>query len=136
MGGSSPEIVGRASAHFTRTAIIDATRSYTYRELDASSACVARHLLGNRRDLQEARVAFLISPGFEHVAVQWGIWRAGAVAVPLPVTHPAAELDYLIRDAGAAFVVLRVAPAEPPSYKRNFNPADCRNRFRAALLGA
>ena len=36
---------------------------------------------------------------------------------------------------GTAFVVLRVAPSEPPSYKRNFDPAACRNRFRAALLG-
>ena len=37
---------------------------------------------------------------------------------------------------GTAFVVLRVAPSEPPSYKRNFDPAACRERFRAALLGA
>ncbi|HTZ38495.1 MAG TPA: thiamine pyrophosphate-dependent enzyme [Stellaceae bacterium] len=37
---------------------------------------------------------------------------------------------------GTAFVVLRVAPSEPPSYKRNFDPAACRDRFRAALLGA
>src|SRR5580692_10561778 len=43
----------------------------------------------------------------------------------------------LLREGnGTAFVVLRVAPAEPPSYKRNFDPAVCRVRFRGALLGA
>ena len=28
---------------------------------------------------------FLLTPGFPWVAVQWGIWRAGGVAVPLPL---------------------------------------------------
>jgi phosphonopyruvate decarboxylase len=36
---------------------------------------------------------------------------------------------------GTAFVVLRVRPTEPPAYKRNMDPAFCRNRFRTALLG-
>ena len=43
----------------------------------------------------------------------------------------------LLREGnGAAFVVLRVKPTDPPSYKRNMDPAACRHRFRAALLGA
>ena len=46
-----------------------------------------------------------ITPGFEHVAVQWGIWLAGGIAVPLPMSHPPAELDYLIRDSEASIVV-------------------------------
>ena len=37
---------------------------------------------------------------------------------------------------GTAFVVLRVRPTDPPAYKRNMDPAYCRNRFRTALLGA
>ena len=42
----------------------------------------------------------------------------------------------LLREGnGTAFVVLRVAPSEPPAYKRNFDPAACRTRFRTALLG-
>ncbi|MGH7098609.1 MAG: thiamine pyrophosphate-dependent enzyme [Stellaceae bacterium] len=35
---------------------------------------------------------------------------------------------------GAAFVLLRVAPSEPPACKRNMDLSFCRNRFRAALL--
>ena len=34
-----------------------------------------------------------------------GIWRAGGVAVPLAVTDPAAELDYVLRDSGADTLV-------------------------------
>jgi phosphonopyruvate decarboxylase len=40
----------------------------------------------------------------------------------------------LIREGnGTAFVLLRVKPTEPPAYKRNFDLAECRVRFRAAL---
>jgi thiamine pyrophosphate-dependent acetolactate synthase large subunit-like protein len=40
----------------------------------------------------------------------------------------------LLREGnGAAFVLLRVAPTEPPAFKRNLDPASCRQRFRAAL---
>jgi hypothetical protein len=31
------------------------------------------------------------------------------------------------------FVLPRVMPTEPPSFKRNLDPAVCRDRFRAAL---
>jgi len=40
------------------------------------------------------------------VAIQWGIWRAGGIAVPLAVSHPPAELEYVIRDADAETVVV------------------------------
>ena len=40
----------------------------------------------------------------------------------------------LIREANAtAFVLLRVAPTEPPAFKRVMDPAFCRDRFRTAL---
>ncbi len=41
----------------------------------------------------------------------------------------------LIREGnGAAFVLLRVKPMDPPGYKRDLNPASCRVRFRTANL--
>jgi thiamine pyrophosphate-dependent acetolactate synthase large subunit-like protein len=40
----------------------------------------------------------------------------------------------LLREGnGTAFVVLRVKPTDPPAYKRNMDPAFCRNRFKSAL---
>src|SRR6476660_2200108 len=43
----------------------------------------------------------------------------------------------LIREGnGASFVLLRVKPTEPPSYKRDLDPANTRARFRTANLRA
>ncbi len=88
-----------------RVAVVVAGHSQTYADLDRASRSVAATLLGSADDLNEARVAFLVSPGFEYVAVQRGVWHAGGVAVPLAVSHPPPELEYVIRDAGAAVVV-------------------------------
>ena len=47
-----------------------------------------------------------------------------------------AEGARLIRAGNAAaFVLLRVRPTEPPSFRRDLDPARSRLRFRAALLG-
>ena len=98
-------LVARAHGHAERTAITAAEGTFSYRDLLDASARVAACLLGPRDDLREARVAFLASPGFHYVATQWGIWRAGGVAVPLATSHPPPELEYVIRDADAAVVV-------------------------------
>jgi malonyl-CoA/methylmalonyl-CoA synthetase len=64
-----------------------------------------RQLLSGARRLDEERVAFLVTPGFPWVAVQWGIWRAGGVAVPLPLNSPRSELEYFIDDSKASTLV-------------------------------
>src|SRR6185503_1113199 len=89
----------------SRTAIIAADGTFTYDQLDDASRRVAGALLGDNADLNQTRVAFFVPPSFAYAAVQRGIWRAGGVAVPLAVSHPPAELDYVIRDAGASVVV-------------------------------
>ena len=98
-------LVARAHGYAERTAITAAEGTFSYRDLLDASARVAACLLGSRDDLGEARVAFLVSPGVHYVATQWGIWRAGGVAVPLATSHPPPELEYAIRDADAAVVV-------------------------------
>ncbi len=98
-------LIEQARSQADRTAVIAADGTFTYRDLLDSSERIALDLLAGRSDLEEARVAFLIPPSFAHVAVQWGIWRAGAMAVPLAISHPAAELRYVIEDADAAIVV-------------------------------
>ena len=86
-------------------AVIGRDGIFTYSDLDTASRRVASALLDGRDDLDEARVAFLVTPGSAYAAIQRGIWRAGGVAVPLAVTHPPAELDYVIRDSGASLVI-------------------------------
>ncbi len=88
-----------------RVAVVTPEGTHTYAELDRASRAVAGALLGSAADLNEARIAFFVPPGFEYTAVQRGIWRAGGVAVPLALSHPAPELEYVLRDAGAAVVI-------------------------------
>ena len=94
-----------------RTAIIAADGTYTYDQLDEASRRVAGALLADNADLNQTRVAFFVPPSFAYAAVQRGIWRAGGVAVPLAISHPPAELDYVIRDSGASVVVSDPASA-------------------------
>ncbi|MGB7556250.1 MAG: AMP-binding protein, partial [Candidatus Korobacteraceae bacterium] len=105
-------LIARAEEHAGRTAVVDSNGSYTYSDLLDASARVASALLAGREDLQEERVAFLSTPGFPWVAVQWGIWRAGSVAVPLPLNTPRSELEYFIDDTKASTLVFD-ALAEP-----------------------
>jgi len=98
-------LIERARSHADRTAVIAADGTLTYRDLLDASERVATRLLAGRSDLEETRVAFLIPPGFAHVAVQWGIWRAGGIAVPLAISHPAVELKHVIEDADADIII-------------------------------
>jgi malonyl-CoA/methylmalonyl-CoA synthetase len=105
-------LVSRARSHPNAAAIADAAGEHTYAALLDASARVAAALLGGAGDLAEARVCFLVPPSFEYAAVQWGVWRAGGIAVPLAVSHPPAELEYAIGDADAAVVVATAQFAE------------------------
>jgi len=66
---------------------------------------IGLNLLDGKDDLQEERVAFLAPRGFHYVAVQWGIWLAGGIAVPLCEIHPVSEYQHVIRDSGATTIV-------------------------------
>jgi malonyl-CoA/methylmalonyl-CoA synthetase len=114
-------LFARAREHGDRTAVVAPEGTFTYAQLRAASARVAAALLDGRGDLGEARVAFLAPPGWDYVAVQWGVWRAGGIAVPLAVSHPPAELEYVIQDADAEVVVAhpRFEEALRPIAERN-----------------
>ncbi len=98
-------LIIRAEEHNDKTAIATTDGVFTYRDLLHTSSQIATVLLNNTEDLQEQRVAFLIPPGFEYVVTQWGIWRAGGIAVPLCVSHPRPELEYVITNSGASIIV-------------------------------
>jgi len=101
----------RAQRHGGRTAVIDSQGTFTYRDLLDASSRVASALLAGREDLYEDRVAFLVTPGFPWVAVQWGIWRAGGIAVPLPLNSTKPELEYLVDDTAASTLLFDVPAA-------------------------
>jgi len=98
-------VIKRALTYRERIAIIDGKGTYTYGNLLQAAKSVASCLLAGREDLQEARIAFMVRPGFEYVAVQWGIWLAGGIAVPLCIFHPLPEVEYVIADSGAGIII-------------------------------
>jgi phosphonopyruvate decarboxylase len=69
----------------------------------------------------------------EKIAAGCGIARTRTVARRAEIGDGAR----LLREGnGTAFVLLRVKPTDPPVYKRNFDAAFCRNRFKGALADA
>jgi malonyl-CoA/methylmalonyl-CoA synthetase len=101
-------LIQRAISYSDQPAIVDAGHTYSYAQLLDASARVAHGLLAARTDaadLAGERVCFMVAPGFDYVAVQWGIFRAGGVAVPLCVSHPAPELAHVLDDAKPYLIV-------------------------------
>lgn len=96
--GGMIEMVERAALYADHPAIITPEGAVAYSDLVEYSARVASVLLDGRPDLDGARVAFLSVAGYQYVVAQWGIWRAGGIAVPLATSHPRPELERLIRD--------------------------------------
>jgi len=111
MNVTNPPLIARARQHGPRTSVVDQQSTFTYDDLLQASARVASALLAGREDLREQRVAFLLTPGFSWVATQWGIWRAGGIAVPLPLNAPRPELEYLIDNTGASALVFETSTA-------------------------
>jgi malonyl-CoA/methylmalonyl-CoA synthetase len=95
----------------TQPVLWGSRRSVSRAQLSDEADQVAALLLENlardpgSRDLHDQKIAFWFKPSVEYVAVQWGIWRAGAVAVPLCVSYPVPELEYSIRESQAQAVL-------------------------------
>ncbi|CAG8445934.1 5391_t:CDS:10 [Diversispora eburnea] len=73
---------------FNKPAIIDfkAGTQNSYQNLISDMIEFKTRLLSKeskKKDLNEARIAFLFPNGYEYVVSQWSIWSAGGIAVPL-----------------------------------------------------
>ncbi|MFO1041154.1 MAG: acyl-CoA synthetase [Planctomycetaceae bacterium] len=97
--------IERAKAHGDRIAFRTSAQSHTYRQLLDRSGVIATELLADADDLQEARVALLVTPGFEYSAAQWAIWRAGGIVVPICLSATESEWEYALTDSQASVVV-------------------------------
>lgn len=109
-------LVKRAIEHRKRQAIIARDGVYSYQDLLDASSQMAAALLGGQKDLRGKRVVYLVPPSFSHVAVQWGIWRAGGVAVPLAEFLPLPQIEYMIEDSDPAILLAA------SSYKEKIKP--------------
>ena len=124
------KIISSAFLHATRTAIVEAEKTFSYQQLLDHSASFAAALLNGKSDLQEERVAFMVDPGFDYVKVQWAIWRAGGIAVPLCLTHPLPSLQYVLEDTEASIMVVS------PGYEGLLKEYASSNKIRLIVLGS
>ena len=122
------KLINNAPQYFSNTAIISNGQPYSYHELWTASRHFAHLLLDNQKDLSETRVAFMVTPSFDYVAVQWAIWQAGGVGVPLCTTHPLASLQYVIEDTAAEIIVVS------PQYEMLLKPLSNEKGIRVIVL--
>ncbi len=99
------ELISRATNFQERIAVKSDASHYTYKQLLDISKKIALTLLEGKKDLDEARIAFLVPASFEYVCTQWAIWRAGGIAVPLCEKHPTSSIKYVVDDTKASIIV-------------------------------
>jgi long-chain acyl-CoA synthetase len=93
-----------ATAHPDRAAIRLGDDVVTYRDLDESSARVARLLAG--RGVQPGQPVAIMLPNVpEYAAVYYGVLRAGGVVVPMNPLLKAREIAYYLGDSGAPVIL-------------------------------
>ncbi|MBM3178633.1 MAG: acyl-CoA synthetase [Bacteroidetes bacterium] len=95
----------KAQAFPERTAVWNEGNLMTYGDLLNRSAQVASFLVQQHTVTKGERVAFMVEPSFDYVSIQWGIWRAGGIAVPLCLTNPSEALDYVLRDTTPQHII-------------------------------
>ena len=110
MSSLSPvSIVRRAEERFGGNVAIwkNEDMQYTYDDLIETSKRSGSELLRRTesKDLKEKCVGFLCPPSFDYVAMQWGIWRAGGIAVPLCSDHSVDEVKYVLEDSDCDIVM-------------------------------
>lgn len=99
-------IVERAKSFSDRVAFFGEGGEHSYADLVTRSAEVAAGLLQQNTDLKEERVAFLVPTGFTYAAVQWGIWRAGGIAVPVNRGAAVPEIEHVLTLASVKRIVV------------------------------
>ena len=85
-------------------AVIDRDGSQTYRELDDASNSVAAKLI-EAGVVSGGVIATVCPAGRWWLAGTFGVWRAGAVLLPLEASHPPAELRHPLTDSAVTHVL-------------------------------
>ncbi|WP_405690194.1 amino acid adenylation domain-containing protein [Streptomyces sp. NBC_00057] len=93
----------------------DSERTLTRADVDAAADRVAARL-ANRLGVRPGdRVALLVPRGAELVPLIVGLWRAGAVLVPLDETMPDERMAYVLQDSGARLLITGLPDRTSPA---------------------
>ncbi|MER5497664.1 amino acid adenylation domain-containing protein [Streptomyces sp. NPDC002561] len=105
MNTSVPELIARVAADFPdRRAVRDPAGHLTYRELLAGAGHWERVLRAQGVAAGDT-VAVCLPRSAVTLQAILGIWRAGAVFVPLDPSHPSHRWSFVVADCGARAVV-------------------------------
>jgi malonyl-CoA/methylmalonyl-CoA synthetase len=96
-------IISNSKAFANRTAIIDKDGSYLYATLLNRALSIAGKIMA--MNIAAKPVLFLIPSGFNYVTVQWAVWLAGKIAVPIHIAHTVTEIEYLMEDTGSELLI-------------------------------
>jgi amino acid adenylation domain-containing protein len=101
------------------TAVTAGDRAWSYAELDRWSGRLAR-ILVERGVRRGDRVGVVLERSAEVPAAWLGVWKAGAVFVPVDPGYPADRIAFLLADSAVAAVVCsaETADAVPPGHQR------------------
>ncbi|HEX2214946.1 MAG TPA: amino acid adenylation domain-containing protein, partial [Mycobacterium sp.] len=103
--GIAPQLLAAAvAAHPEAVAVVDDSRSVSYRELDEWSTRLARMLIDEGVG-PECAVGVAINRSAELVAAWWAVVKAGGIYVPIDRTHPVERIAAVL-DSVAAQCVL------------------------------
>ncbi len=98
-------LVQNAYSYLERIAVKSGDAEFSFQQLLEESERIALTLLDGKNDLNESRIAFLVPADFTYVSIQWAIWRAGGIAVPLCDKHPISSIRYVIEDTKASTIL-------------------------------
>ena len=93
-----------AAAHPERRAVVDDEGFFTYAELERRSRAIAAFIL-RQAFAPETPVAVLTGRNRRHLAAALGVWRAGAVYVPLDPALPGPRLRRMLDDCAAPLLI-------------------------------
>jgi malonyl-CoA/methylmalonyl-CoA synthetase len=117
------------------TALIDGDGAQSYSALDDAANAVASVLV--RAGVRPGSVVVTLCPaGRWWLAGTYGVWRAGAVLLPLEASHPPAELRHPVTDSGVTHVLCTAESAELASELAAFTNAEIIDVREAVAAGS
>ncbi|KAK7913245.1 hypothetical protein WMY93_013456 [Mugilogobius chulae] len=102
-------VFAQATSYGDKTAIIDDSGAYSYKQLYSSSlglaARISAALSCGSGDVSGKRISFLCANDASYTVAQWASWLSGGTAVPLYRKHPLSEMEYIISDSQSSLLV-------------------------------
>ncbi len=96
--------ISKIRSYHHRTAVLQGDKRHSYGDLLKYSHSLASGIIDINAD--SLPIAFVVSPGFNYLVTLWGIWRSGAMAVPLSPHHPLDSLRHVLSDAGCKLLIV------------------------------